>query len=477
MNSEINQDSTSTGDQWLRSREVQTRLDDVLLGCDDGEIYVQHSDFEMLNFSDSKLLGSQFSSLKGFGLRTVCGDLVGLAHSNELTAAALARAIDAVQVTKRGSAGSWDVSPDRNHTSMYAGINPFDFISIDDKVETLQAIDACARGSDPRVQQVSISLSSGFSCIDILRTGGEAYQDRRPQVHLRVGVIMNNGQRVEAGSCGLGGRFGLDRLLSETSWRQQLDEAIRMATVNLDSQPAPSGRMSVVLGAGLPGVMVHEAVGHGLEGDAIHNSASVYAGKVGEQVAAPGITIVDNGAIDERRGSLTIDDEGTPTKENVLIEDGRLCGYMHDRLSARQMGVAPTGNGRRESYSLPTMPRMTNTYMKSGNYDPDEIISSVDDGIYATSFGGGQVDITSGDFVFECTEAYRIRNGKIEEPLRGATLIGNGPEAMKRVAMVGNNSELDAGIGNCAKAGQTIAVGVGQPTLRMDGITVGGTGR
>jgi len=336
-------------------------------------------------------------------------------------------------------------------------------------------MNAYARAKDPRVRQVSCSLSGEWQTVEIVRPGGEIYRDIRPLVRIGVSVVAEQNGRQESGSFGGGGRSGYDTYLDPIYWQNAIDEALRQALVNLESIPAPAGETTVVLGPGWPGILLHEAVGHGLEGDFNRKKTSAFAGLLGERVASPGVTVVDDGTIGGRRGSLSIDDEGTPTSRTVLIEDGILKGYMQDRQNARLMGVAPTGNGRRESFAHSIMPRMTNTYMLAGDKAPEEILASVKKGIYAVNFGGGQVDITSGKFVFSCTEAYLVENGKVGAPIKGATLIGNGPEAMTRVSMIGNDMKLDSGIGTCGKNGQSVPVGVGQPTLRMDGLTVGGT--
>jgi TldD protein len=336
-------------------------------------------------------------------------------------------------------------------------------------------MNAYARGRDSRVRQVSASLSGEWQRIEIIRAGGEQYGDVRPLVRLNVSVVVEENGRQESGMFGGGGRSGYETYLDPVYWQAAIDEALRQALVNLTSIPAPAGEMTVVLGPGWPGILLHEAIGHGLEGDFNRKKTSAFAGLLGERVAAPGVTVVDDGTIDGRRGSLSIDDEGTPTHHTVLIEDGILKGYMQDRQNARLMGVAPTGNGRRESYASPVMPRMTNTYMLGGDKDPGEILASVKKGIYASNFGGGQVDITNGKFVFSCTEAYLIEDGKLGAAIKGATLIGSGPESLTRVSMIGNDMKLDTGIGTCGKNGQSVPVGVGQPTLRLDGLTVGGT--
>jgi TldD protein len=343
------------------------------------------------------------------------------------------------------------------------------------KTRLLQEIDAYARAKDPRVKQVMASLAGNWQAVSILRPDGSRVGDIRPLVRLNVAVVVAEGDRMEQGSSGAGGRLAYQRFIDPTNWKAQVDEALRQALVNLGAVPAPAGEMTVVLGPGWPGVMLHEAVGHGLEGDFNRKKTSAFAGLIGQRVASPGVTVIDDGTIPDRRGSLTVDDEGTPSSRNVLIEDGILKGYMQDRLNARLMGLKPTGNGRRQSYGHAPMPRMTNTYMLAGDKDPQEIIRSVKRGLYAVYFGGGQVDITSGKFVFSAAEAYLIEDGKVGPAVKGATLIGNGPQALTKVAMIGNDMRLDNGIGTCGKDGQSVPVGVGQPTLRMDQLTVGGT--
>ena len=363
----------------------------------------------------------------------------------------------------------------RTNQRFYEDKNPLQGPSLEEKVMLLNEIDQYARGKDTKVKQVSISLTSNFQEIEIIRADGFQVQDARPLVRFSVSIVVENGDRNETGSYGCGGRDGIDQFIERENWQHGVDEALRQALVNLDASPAPAGEFDVVLGAGWPGILLHEAVGHGLEGDFNRKKTSAFAGLMGQRVAAKGVTVVDDGTIEKRRGSLTIDDEGTPTKNTVLIEDGILVGYMHDRQNARLMDMEPTGNGRRESFAHIPMPRMTNTIMESGECDPAEIIASVQNGIYAVSFGGGQVDITSGKFVFSCTEAYQIENGKIGRPLKGAMLIGNGPDALTRVSMIGNDMSLDTGIGTCGKNGQGVPVGVGQPTIRINQLTVGGT--
>lgn len=448
----------------------------ALHGADDGELYLEYRQSESLMFDDGKLRSASFDTEQGFGLRAVAGEATAYAHASELSEGALGRASDAVQAVKAGHTGTWADAPRATNTALYDSDSPIDERPFADKVELLKEIDAYTRAKDPRVKQVSVSLAGAWKTIAILRPGGRLVTDVRPLVRLNVSVTMEQNGRMESGSYGAGGRADFASFLEPDNWQHSVAEALRKAETNLESIPAPAGEMTVVLGPGWPGVLLHEAVGHGLEGDFNRKGTSAFAGLLGERVAAPGVTIVDDGTMKGRRGSLSVDDEGTPTERTVLIEDGILKGYMQDRMNARLMGVAATGNGRRESYAHEPLPRMTNTYMLSGDRDPQEILASVETGIYAPDFGGGQVDITSGKFVFNCTEAYMIENGKITAPIKGASLIGNGPDVMTRVTAIGNDMMLDPGIGTCGKAGQGVPVGVGQPTMRIDGVTVGGTG-
>lgn len=450
-------------------------VSDTLQNSDDGELFVETSQLESLVFDDGRLKAGNFSSDQGFGLRSVAGEAIGYAHAGDLSMAALQRASDAVGAVTRGYSGQYSAAPARTNRHLYGDENPIGLPSFEEKVQLLQAMDSYLRAKDPKVRQVTASLAAGWQVINILRADGERLQDIRPLTRLNISVVVGDGDRQESGSYGVGGRRGFGAFIAKDTWMAGADEALRQALVNLEAIPAPAGTFDVVLGAGWPGVMLHEAVGHGLEGDFNRKKTSAFAGLLGEQVASKGVTVVDDGTIEGRRGSLTIDDEGTPSGYNVLIEDGKLVGYMQDRQNARLMGMKPTGNGRRQSYEHQPMPRMTNTYMLGGDKTPDEIIASVDKGVYAVSFGGGQVDITSGKFVFGCTEAYLIENGKVGAPIKGAMLIGNGPDAMHRVSMIGNDSKLDTGIGMCGKGGQSVPVGVGQPHLRMDQMTIGGT--
>lgn len=455
-----------------RVRQILVR---GLEGADDGELFLEYRQAEALTFDNGRLKQATYDTAQGFGLRAVKEEAVGYAHASDLSEQAISRAADAVRAVKGGYSGTYAAPPARTNVKLYGDGNPLDAPGFEAKIALLQEIDAYARARDPRVRQVTASVSAIWQVVEILRADGEVYRDVRPLVRLNVSVVVGDGSRQETGSYGYGGREGYARVMETEAWRGAADEAVRQALVNLESVPAPAGEMDVVLGPGWPGVMLHEAVGHGLEGDFNRKKTSAFAGLMGQQVAASGVTVVDDGTIASRRGSLSLDDEGTPTNRTVLIEDGKLVGYMQDRQNARLMGMKPTGNGRRQSYAHVPMPRMTNTYMLAGAREPAEIIASVKNGIYAVNFGGGQVDITSGKYVFQCTEAYRIENGKIGAPLKGAMLIGNGPTDLHRISMIGNDLQLDPGIGSCGKNGQGVPVGVGQPTLRMDRITVGGT--
>ncbi len=459
----------------LNKAGVETLVDAALYGTDDGELFLEYRQSESLTFDDDRLKSASFDTAQGFGLRAVAGEAQGYAHSSELSEAAIGRASETVRGVRTGHSGAIAEAPARTGRSLYGDDNPLALLDYAAKVQILEEINAYARARDSRVRQVIASLAGSWQAIQIVRAGGERTGDIRPLVRLNVTVVAGQGDRQETGTFGTGGRIVYDSLVDTANWRATVDEALRQALVNLESVPAPAGDMTVVLGPGWPGILLHEAVGHGLEGDFNRKKTSAFAGLLGERVAAAGVTVIDDGTIESRRGSLTVDDEGTPSALNVLIEDGVLVGYMQDRMNARLMGVAPTGNGRRESYAHHPMPRMTNTFMLAGPHEPEEIIRSVDKGVYAVSFGGGQVDITSGKFVFSASEAYLIEGGKVGAPIKGATLIGNGPDALTRVSMIGNDMELDPGIGTCGKEGQGVPVGVGQPTLKLDRLTVGGT--
>ncbi len=450
-------------------------VSEALTGCDDGELFLEYRQSEALVFDDGKLKTASFDTNQGFGLRAICGEATGYAHASELSEAALQRAISAVTAVRSGHNGTMAEAPPGTNAKLYPADNPLGLMSFDEKVALLEKIDAYARSLDKDVRQVSASLGGDWQAVQIIRSDGMSICDFRPLVRLSVSIVAGRGDRQESGSYGLGGRAAYETYVSEDNWQNAVQKALAQAHTNLDAEEAPAGEMDVVLGPGWPGILLHEAVGHGLEGDFNRKQTSAFAGLVGQRVASPGVTVLDDGTIDGRRGSLSLDDEGTPTSCTTLIEDGILTGFMQDRLNARLMGVQPTGNGRRQSYAHQPMPRMTNTYMLGGDAAPDDIISSVKNGLYAVSFGGGSVDITSGKFVFSCTEAYRIENGKIGNPVKGATLIGNGPDALTRISMIGNDMALDAGQGTCGKSGQWVPVGVGQPTLRIDAMTVGGT--
>jgi TldD protein len=454
---------------------VQRLVGDALHEMDDGELYLEYSQSEGVSLDDGKIKSASFDTSQGFGLRAVSGEAAGYAHASELSEDAIRRAGETVRAVKTGHAGVAAPGPVGTNRTLYTDANPLGLVDFGAKTRLLQEIDAYARAKDPRVRQVMASISGLWQAVQILRADGQRVADIRPLVRLNVAVVVGDGDRMETGSAGAGGRVTYDFYLDPANWKAQADEALRQALVNLDSVPAPAGEMPVVLGPGWPGVMLHEAVGHGLEGDFNRKKTSAFSGLIGQRVASPGVTVVDDGTLRDRRGSLTVDDEGTPSQYNVLIEDGILKGYIHDRLNARLMGAKPTGNGRRQSYAHAPMPRMTNTYMLAGDKDPQEIIRSVKRGLYAVNFGGGQVDITSGKFVFSGSEAYLIEDGKIGPAVKGATLIGNGADALTKIGMIGNDLKLDDGIGTCGKDGQGVPVGVGQPTLRIDGLTVGGT--
>ena len=442
--------------------------------CDDGELYMQFAASESFAFDDGRLKVADYSRDSGFGLRGVTGEMTGFAHANDISAAAIARAGETLQLLDPADATP-SAPPRKNNRHLYTDSSPLDLVPFAEKVKLLEAIDAAARARDPRVAQVSTSLAGSWSVVEIVRADGFVATDIRPLVRLNVQIVTEQNGRRETGTYGMGGRHLYDRLFDQGAWNDMVDKALAQSLVNLESVDAPAGEMTVLLGPGWPGVLLHEAVGHGLEGDFNRKGTSAFSGRIGERVAAEGVTVIDDGTINDRRGSLSIDDEGTPTSETVLIEDGILKTYMQDRLNARLMGMEPTGNGRRESYEHAPIPRMTNTFMRAGDDDPSELLARVKKGIFAKSFGGGQVDIVSGKFVFSCTEAYKVEDGKLGPAIKGATLIGDGPTVLTKVSGIGNDLELDPGIGMCGKAGQGVPAGVGQPTLLVDAITVGGT--
>ena len=447
----------------------------ALAPADDGELFLEYRESEQISLDDGRIRAAGFDTTLGFGLRAVAGEAAGYAHAGELTEAALARAAASVGAVAGGHSGTASETPRATNARLYSADNPLSAMDFARRSGVLAEIDAYARGRDPRVRQVMASLAGEWQAVQIIRADGHRVADLRPLVRLNVSVVVEADGRRETGSHGTGGRYAYDRLVDAHTWQGAVDEALRQALVNLDSRPAPAGEMPVVLGPGWPGILLHEAIGHGLEGDFNRKQTSAFAGLLGTRIASEGVTVVDDGTLPDRRGSLTVDDEGTPTSRTVLIEDGILREFLQDRLNARLMGVRATGNGRRQSYAHAPMPRMTNTVMLGGKNTSEEMIRSVKRGLYATNFGGGQVDITSGKFVFSASEAYLIEDGRVTSPVKGATLIGNGPDALTRIEMVGDDMALDAGIGTCGKQGQGVPVGVGQPTLKLSALTVGGT--
>ncbi|MBM3597115.1 MAG: metalloprotease TldD [Alphaproteobacteria bacterium] len=461
----------------LDRARIETVLGDALNGSDDGELFLEYRQSESLSFDDGRLKAAAFDTAQGFGLRAVSGETAAYAHASELSEAAVKRAAETVKSVRSGRSASWADAPHGTNRSLYADDNPLTLMPFADKVKLLGEIDAYARGKDSRVRQVSAALLGSWQAVQIMRADGQRVADIRPLVRVNVSIVVGEGDRQESGSYGMGGRMNYASFVTPDRWQAAVDEALRQALVNLSSVAAPAGEMPVVLGPGWPGVLLHEAIGHGLEGDFNRRKTSAFAGLMGQRIAAQGVTVIDDGTLPDRRGSLTVDDEGTPSQRTVLIDDGILVGYMQDRQNASLMGMKPTGNGRRQSYAHHPMPRMTNTYMLSGRQTRDELIKSVKSGLYAVNFGGGQVDITSGKFVFSASEAYLIEDGKIGPAVKGATLIGNGPDVLTKIRMVGNDMALDDGIGTCGKDGQGVPVGVGQPSMLIEGLTVGGTGK
>ncbi|MCG2595334.1 metalloprotease TldD [Ramlibacter sp. XY19] len=444
---------------------------------DDADLYFQYTRSEGWSLEEGIVKTGSFSIDQGVGVRAVSGEKTAFAYSDDISQASLLDAARTVRtIASAAKGGKVKVTAPRvaGSRSLYQGVDPIATLDSTAKVELLGRVEGMARAKDPRVQQVMAGLASEYDVVLVARADGTMAADVRPLVRLSVTVIAEQNGRREMGSGGGGGRFGL-AYFSDEQLQSYVDDAVKAALTNLEARPAPAGEMTVVLGPGWPGILLHEAVGHGLEGDFNRKGSSAFSGKVGKRVAAKGVTVLDDGTIEDRRGSLNVDDEGNPSQRNVLIEDGILRGYIQDSMNARLMGVKPTGNGRRESYAHIPMPRMTNTYMLGGDKDPQEIVASIKKGLYATNFGGGQVDITSGKFVFSASEAYWVENGKIQYPVKGGTIVGNGPDALTRVSMIGNDMKLDTGVGTCGKEGQSVPVGVGQPTLRIDGLTVGGT--
>ncbi len=449
-------------------------LREAVAGADDGELFLERRRSEALVFDDGRLKTASYDAAEGFGLRAVRGEVAGYAHSTELSEASLRRASETARLAVGDGGGTWADAPQASNKRLYTDEDPIAGHAFPVKVDTLREIDAYARSLDSRVVQVSATIAASIQEVEILRPEGHSVRDVRPMTRVNVSVIVEQDGRRESGGVGGGGRIRLDGMLAPEDWQAKVREALRIACVNLEAVPAPAGVMDVVLGPGWPGILLHEAIGHGLEGDFNRKGSSAFAGLMGQQIAAKGVTVLDDGTIPDRRGSISVDDEGTPSARNVLIEDGVLVGYMQDRQNGRLMGGASTGNGRRQSYAHIPMPRMTNTYMLGGDAAPGDIVADLKDGIYAVGFGGGQVDITNGKFVFSCTEAYRVQNGKVGAPVKGATLIGDGATALKQIRAIGNDPTLDPGMGNCGKQGQWVPVGVGQPTLMIGGLTVGG---
>ncbi|WP_375258875.1 metalloprotease TldD [Citreimonas sp.] len=451
-------------------------LREALSGAEDGELFLERRRSEVLVFDDGRVKTASYDAAEGFGLRAVRGEVAGYAHATEISEAALKRAVDTARLAVGDGGGVMAPPPPGTNRTLYTDADPIDGAAFPVKLDTLREIDAFARELDSRVVQVTAMVAASLQEVSILRPEGGLVSDVRPMTRVNVSVIVEENGRREAGTAGGGGRVTLDGLLEPADWQGKTREALRIALVNLRAEPAPAGVMDIVLGPGWPGILLHEAIGHGLEGDFNRKGSSAFAGLLGQQIASKGVTVLDDGTIPDRRGSISIDDEGTPSGKNVLIEDGKLVGYMQDRQNARLMGVEPTGNGRRESFAHIPMPRMTNTYMLGGDADPADIVADLKDGIWAVGFGGGQVDITNGKFVFSCTEAYRVKDGKVGAPVKGATLIGDGATALSQIRALGNDMALDPGMGNCGKQGQWVPVGVGQPTVMIGGLTVGGSG-
>ncbi len=461
-------------EKFWHDEKVLPLVNKTLTKYDDGELFLEKTISENLVFDDNKLKNASYDEDKGFGLRVINNESIGFAHSSELTEISLKNAIKSLNSIRAGKNFSYEI-PKKTNLNLYSNLNPISIVEFKSKIALLKKINQYARNKDEKVTQVSITLAGNFQNVEIFRGEGIFYSDSRPLVRLNISITVKRKNIVENGSFGFGGRHMYELLFDEKNWKKAVDAAYAQAITKLDSIETPAGEQTLVLGPGWPGILLHEAIGHGLEGDFNRKKTSAFADLVGSKVASNQITIVDDGTLQNKRGSLTIDDEGTPSQNTILIENGILKNFMQDRLNAKLMKTHSTGNGRRESYSSIPMPRMTNTYMLNGNYDHNELIESTKNGIYATQFSGGQVDITSGKFVFSASEAFEIRNGKIGRPLKGATLIGNGPDVLKKVSMVGNNLELDNGIGTCGKEGQSVPVGVGQPSLKVENITVGGT--
>ena len=441
---------------------------------EDGEIFFEQRQTETITFDDSRVKSANFDSSEGMGMRSVNGEITGYAHSTDLSFSALSKMVPTLQKASQEKKCLLAEAPIKTKKNIYDPSNPISELTFSKKIKILQEIDDFTRSLDPNIKQVTATISASNQKIFILRPDGSSSSDIRPMVRLNISILLESNGRRENGYTGTGGRDTLLSFLKPEVWKSAASEALRIAKVNLNARPAPAGVMDLVLGPGWPGILLHEAIGHGLEADFNRKKTSAFSDLMDKTIAAPGVTVFDDGTIPNRRGSITIDDEGTPSQKTKLIDDGVLVGYMHDRQNSRLMGLQSTGNGRRQSYAHAPMPRMTNTYMEAGNEKPKNLISDLKDGLYAVGFGGGQVDITNGKFVFSCTEAYRVKNGEIKEAVNGATLIGDGASALQKIKAIGNDLQLDPGIGNCGKAGQWVPVGVGQPSLYISGLTVGG---
>tara|TARA_R110000782_G_scaffold24736_10_gene64267 strand:- start:6729 stop:8171 length:1443 start_codon:yes stop_codon:yes gene_type:complete len=470
-------ENTLLTQRGLELNDVQKTLDQLILpSIDQADLYFQSSHSESWVLEDGIVREGSYNIDQGVGVRAISGEKTGFAYSDEIVLPALTQAATAARsIASHGDNGQLQAWHKTSTPILYSDKDPLNSVTTEEKINLLKQLDLAARQKDPRVKQVMIGLTGSQTTILVANSEGMLSADVRPLIRLNINVIVEEDGRIEKGGSGGGGRFGYEYFLNDGMAMSYVDEAIEQALINLKADAAPAGMMPVVLGSGWPGILLHEAIGHGLEGDFNRKETSAFSGRIGERVASSEVTVVDDGTIENRRGSLNVDDEGTPTASTTLIERGILKAYMQDKHNARLMGVTPTGNGRRESYAHLPMPRMTNTYMLGGDHDPKEIIASVDKGIYAVQFGGGQVDITNGKFVFSASQAYKIENGKVTTPIKGATIIGNGPDVLTRVTMVGNDMALDSGIGTCGKDGQSVPVGVGQPTIRIDDITVGGT--
>lgn len=467
--------STFFNETDLTRKEAEQLVSETLKNCDDGELFFENSKSESFVLDDNKIKNTSYDSSIGYGLRAVTDDVTSYSHSNEISKKSLTEASKNLLASLKNKNGKSDITPQRSNSKMYSDVNPIEAKSFSEKISILKNVDEYLRKKDSLVKQVTASISGEYQEIEIIKSDSQSFKDIRPLVRFNVSVMVEKNGRRETGSYGTGGRMSYDDYIANHDWKKICDKAYQQAMINLESKDAPAGEMKVVLGPGWPGILLHEAIGHGLEGDFNRKKTSAFHNLMKQKVASEHVTIVDDGTVVNRRGSITIDDEGTPSSRTVLIENGILKNYMQDRLNARLMKTKSTGNGRRESFECAPMPRMTNTFMLGGKHTQEEMIKSVDKGIFAVSFGGGQVDITNGKFVFSCTEAYEISNGKIGSPVKGATLIGNGPDILTKVSMVGNDMQLDPGIGTCGKNGQWVPVGVGQPSILVDKITVGGT--